>query len=31
VADQAEKDAHEALHDALVAAGQCPTCGQVVR
>lgn len=31
VAEQAEKDAHETLHDALVAAGQCPLCSQAVR
>jgi DNA repair protein SbcC/Rad50 len=28
---QAEQTAHEAVHAALVAAGQCPTCGQEVR
>jgi DNA repair ATPase RecN len=30
-AEQAEADAHEALHAALVAAGECPLCGQAVR
>jgi DNA repair exonuclease SbcCD ATPase subunit len=30
VARRAEGDAHEAIHAALVAAGQCPLCGQAV-
>jgi DNA repair exonuclease SbcCD ATPase subunit len=29
-AESAETLAHQALHDALVAAGQCPLCGQAV-
>ncbi len=27
---QTEKDAHAALHQALIDAGSCPTCGQVI-
>jgi DNA repair protein SbcC/Rad50 len=30
-AERAEQDAHEAVHAALAAAGQCPMCGQDVR
>jgi hypothetical protein len=26
----AEQVAHDALHELLVAAGQCPTCGRVL-
>jgi DNA repair exonuclease SbcCD ATPase subunit len=29
-AERAERKAHEALHAALVAAGQCPMCGQAI-
>lgn len=30
LAEQAEAEAHDALHAALAAAGMCPTCGQSV-
>lgn len=29
-AERAEQEAHDAVHEALAAAGQCPMCGQAV-